>query len=153
MPASIHSNPSWFLIRKYCPFLQAPVDVGIHTENTSPSQSSAPTPTPVTDISRSSSTLAPAATRCLSPRWHSIIFISWDEHGSLHFHLLARCLTLICFTILEFLDKSHLAMMYYPFNSQFLQSANTFWKYTQGYSCSVFGFYIRLYKICIRLAS
>ena len=49
---------------------------------------------PVTDISRSSSTLAPAATRCLSPRWHSIIFISWDKHGSLHLHLLARCLTL-----------------------------------------------------------
>lgn len=105
MPASIHSSPSWFLIRKYCPFLQAPVDVGIHTENTFPIAFSAICShphsliyrCPVTDISRSSSTLTPAATRCLSPRWHSIIFISWDEHGSLHLHLLARCLTLIFF--------------------------------------------------------
>lgn len=105
MAAFIHSNPSRFLIRKYCPFLQLRADLGLHTENTSPITFSVTCShphsliyrCPVTDISRSSSTLAPSAIGCLSPRWHSTIFIGGDEHVSLHLHLLARCLTLIFF--------------------------------------------------------
>lgn len=98
--AFIHSNPSQLLIRKYWPLSSASSWFGApHREHISLPERSFlrhlfPPPAPLlsihwsyrwpnTDISRSSSSLALSTTRCLSPRWHSIIFIfiSWDEHG------------------------------------------------------------------------